>query len=224
MEAMPSASRPIRLLLVDDHTIVLEGLTAMLRPYDESVTVVASTTDPAEACRLAAEAKPDVALVDLRMGATTGLELCEQLLRVAPATKIVFLTVYDDEQYLFEALRAGASGYLTKQITAEELLNHLARVLAGEIVVDPALAGRVALSAARLQRGEFWPGARLGLSRRESEVLELLVRGASNKEIASRLVLGEETVKTHVRAILRKLDVSDRAQAVGAALREGIFR
>ncbi|HKH88686.1 MAG TPA: response regulator transcription factor [Acidimicrobiales bacterium] len=224
MEATPPAGRPITLLLVDDHTIVLEGLAAMLRPYSESVAVVGSTTDAAEACRLAAEDKPDVALIDLRMKPTTGLELCERLLQVAPETKVVFLTVYDDEQYLFEALRAGASGYLTKQITADELLDHLARVLTGEIVVDPALAGRVALTAARLQRGEFWPGARLGLSQRESEVLELIVRGASNKEIASRLVLGEETVKTHVRAILRKLDVSDRAQAVGCALREGIFR
>lgn len=221
---MRSPSRSIRLLLVDDHTIVLEGLAAMLRPYEESVVVVASTTDAAEACGMAAEAKPDVALVDLRMAETSGLDLCEQLLEVAPGTKVVFLTVYDDEQYLFEALRAGASGYLTKQITAEELIGHLRRVLAGEIVIDPALAGRVALTAARLQRGEFWPGARLGLSRRESEVLELIVRGTSNKEIASSLVLGEETVKTHVRSILRKLEVSDRAQAVGCALREGIFR
>jgi DNA-binding NarL/FixJ family response regulator len=224
MEATPPAGRPIRLLLVDDHTIVLEGLAAMLSPHGGSVTVVGSTTDAAEACRLAVEERPDVALIDLRMKPTTGLELCERLLRVAPATKVVFLTVYDDEQYLFESLRAGASGYLTKQITAPELLDHLARVLTGEIVVDPSLAGRVALTAARLQRGEFWPGARLGLSQRESEVLELIVRGASNKEIASRLVLGEETVKTHVSAILRKLDVSDRAQAVGCALREGIFR
>ena len=224
MEPSAPPGGAIRVLLVDDHTIVLEGLVSMLRPHADAVVVAGSTTDPDEACRMAVEAAPDVALVDLRMSTMTGLELCEKLQRVAPSTKVVFLTVYDDEQYLFEALRAGASGYLTKQITADELVGHLRRVLAGEIVVDPSLAGRVALSAARLQRGEFWPGARLGLSQRESEVLELIVRGASNKDIAARLVLGEETVKTHVRAILRKLNVTDRAQAVGCALREGIFR
>jgi DNA-binding NarL/FixJ family response regulator len=157
------------------------------------------------------------------MRSASGLELCRELLRLAPDTKVVLLTVYDDEQYLFEALRAGASGYLTKQVVAEELLGHLRRVLAGEIVVDPSLAGRVALSASRLQRGEFWAGAHLGLTQRESEVLELIVQGNSNRAIAGRLVLGEETVKSHVRSIYRKLGVTDRAQAVAYALREGVF-
>jgi DNA-binding NarL/FixJ family response regulator len=214
---------PIRLLLVDDHRMVLDGLTAMLRPHAELAMVVASTTEPAEARRLAVDAEPDIALLDVRMKATSGLDLCEELLRVAPGLKVVLLTVYDDEQYLFQGLRAGASGYLTKQVVAEELLTHLRRVLEGEIVIDASLAGRVALSAARLHRGEFWPGAHLGLSQRESEVLELMVHGNSNRAIAHRLVLGEETVKTHVRSIFRKLDVSDRTQAVAFALREGIF-
>ena len=214
---------PIRLLLVDDHRMVLDGLTAMLRPHAALATVVASTTEPSEARRLAVDAQPDIALIDVRMKATSGLDLCEELLRVAPGIKVVLLTVYDDEQYLFQGLRAGASGYLTKQVVAEELLTHLRRVLEGEIVIDASLAGRVALSAARLHRGEFWPGAHLGLSQRESEVLELMVHGNSNRAIAHRLVLGEETVKTHVRSIFRKLDVSDRTQAVAFALREGIF-
>jgi len=96
-------------------------------------------------------------------------------------------------------------------------------VRGGEIVIDPSLAGRVALSAARLQRGEFWAGAHLGLTQRESQVLELIVRGHSNHTIASRLLLGDETVKTHVRGIYRKLGVSDRSQAVAFALREGVF-
>jgi len=215
---------PIRVLLVDDHQIVLDGLRAMLRPHAAEVDVVATTTDPNEARRLVVDLGPDVALVDVRMKATSGLELCEELLRVAPATKVVLLTVYDDEQYLFEGLRAGAAGYLTKQVLAEELLAQLRRVLDGDIVVDPTLAGRVALSAARLNRGEFWPGASLGLSQRESEVLELMVRGNANRAIAARLVLGEETIKTHVRSIYRKLGVADRAQAVAHALREGTFR
>ncbi len=216
--------RPIRLLLVDDHQMVLDGLRAMLRPHAAEIDVVAATTDPAAALRLVVDVGPDVALVDVRMRSTSGLELCVELLRRAPDVKVVLLTVYDDEQYLFEGLRAGASGYLTKQLVAEELLGHLRRVLDGETVVDPSLAGRVALSAARLERGEFWPGAALGLSRRESEVLELIVRGQPNRAIAARLVLGEETIKTHVRSIYRKLGVSDRAQAVAAALREGTFR
>ncbi|MEJ7583412.1 MAG: response regulator transcription factor [Acidimicrobiales bacterium] len=158
---------PIRLLLVDDHQMVLDGLGAMLRPHAEQAVVVASTTDPDEARRLVVDTAPDIALVDVRMRSMSGLELCQELLRLAPDTKVVLLTVYDDEQYLFEALRAGAAGYLTKQLVAKELLAHLRRVLAGEIVVDPSLAGRVALSASRLQRGEFWPGAHLGLSQRE---------------------------------------------------------
>lgn len=222
-DAVPSVPGPIRLLLVDDHQMVLDGLRAMLRPLADDVEVVATTTDPSEARRLVVDLTPDVALIDVRMQAISGLELCAELQRVAPGTKVVLLTVYDDEQYLFEALRAGASGYLTKQVVAEELLGHLRRVLAGEIVVDPALAGRVALSAARLNRGEFWRGAALGLTQRESEVLELMVHGHANRAIAARLVLGEETIKTHVRSIYRKLGVSDRAQAVALVLREGTF-
>jgi DNA-binding NarL/FixJ family response regulator len=214
---------PIRILLVDDHQMVLDGLRAMLRPHASAIEVVASTTDAAEARRLVRDLAPDIALVDVRMGQTSGLELCEELRRTAPDTRVVLLTVYDDEQYLFEGLRAGASGYLTKQVLADELVTQLRRVLAGDIVVDPSLAGRVALSAARLQRGEFWPGAALGLTQRESEVLELMVQGHPNRAIAARLVLGEETIKTHVRSIYRKLGVADRAQAVAAALREGTF-
>jgi DNA-binding NarL/FixJ family response regulator len=214
---------PIRLLLVDDHQMVLDGLRAMLRPHAEEVVVVAATTDPDHARGLLVETRPDIALVDVRMRSASGLELCQELLRLSPDTKVVLLTVYDDEQYLFEALRAGAAGYLTKQVVAEELLAQLRRVLDGEIVVDPSLAGRVALSAARVQRGEFWPGAHLGLSQRESEVLELIVHGNSNRAIAARLVLGEETIKTHVRSIYRKLGVTDRAQAVAFVLREGVF-
>lgn len=217
------ATGPIRILLVDDHQIVLDGLRAMLRPHATDVEVVASTTDPTEARRLVVDQAPDVVLVDVRMAATSGLELCAELLAAAPATKVVLLTVYDDEQYLFEGLRAGAAGYLTKQVRAEELVTQLRRVLAGDIVVDSSLAGRVALSAARLKRGEFWPGAALGLTQRESEVLELIVAGRSNRDIASHLTLGEETIKTHVRSIYRKLGVTDRAQAVACALREGTF-
>lgn len=219
----PARGDPIRIMLVDDHQMVLDGLKAMLKPFPDQALVVATTTDAREARRLVLEASPDVALVDVRMKGLSGLEVCAELRHVSPRTHVVLLTVYEDEQYLFEGLRAGASGYITKQVVAEELLGHLRRVMGGEIVVDPSLAGRVALSAARMTRGEFWPGAHLGLSRRESEVLELMVRGHSNRAIAARLMLGEETIKTHARSVYRKLGVADRGQAVAFALREGVF-
>jgi DNA-binding NarL/FixJ family response regulator len=217
------AAQPLRLIVVDDHQMVLDGLIAMLGRHADRAVVVGATTDPDRAAQLARDQDPDVALVDLRMRTTTGIELCEVLHRVDPELKVVILTVYDDEQYLFRALQAGAAGYLGKQVTAEQLCEALERVAAGETVVDPGLAGRVARSAAQLERGEFWPGAHLGLTQRESEVLALMVRGHSNRAIAQRLTLGEETVKTHVRSILRKLGVADRTQAVAFAIREGLY-
>lgn len=218
-----SAARTIRLLLVDDHEMVIEGLSAMLATHADAVQVVAATTDPAAGRRLALQLAPDVALVDVRMRSYSGLELCADLVRTVPGLKVVILSVYEDEQYVFRALEAGASGYLTKHISGDELVRHLQRVMAGDVVVSPSLVGKVAVSASRMARGEFWPGAGLGLSQRESEVLFLLVQGASNRAIAGRLTLGEETVKTHVSSILRKLNVAHRTEAVAVALREGIF-
>ena len=215
---------PIRVVLVDDHQMVLDGLAAMLRPHADTVVLVGAVTDPSAAPGLVRDLEPDVCLLDVRLRGASGFDVCTEILRVAPPTKVVFLTVYDDEQYLFQALQAGASGYLLKQVSGPELVGHLARVVEGEVAVDPTLAGRVALSAARLSRGEFWPGARLGLTQRESEVLGLMVRGLSNRAIANALVVGEETVKSHVGALYRKLEVADRAQAVALALREGLYR
>lgn len=214
---------PVRLLLVDDHQVVLEGLMSMLASQVERVQVVGATTEVPEARRLATELQPDVVLLDVRLRGASGLDLCSELVEERPGLKVVFFTVYDDEQYLFQALRVGASGFLLKTTTAPELAGHLERVMEGDIAIDPSLAGRVAMSAAHLQSGEFWPGARLGLTQRESEVLELLVRGLSNRAIGQRLFIGEETVKTHTRGVYRKLEVADRAQAVATALREGIF-
>jgi DNA-binding NarL/FixJ family response regulator len=214
---------PVRLLLVDDHQVVLEGLRSMLAAQRARVEIVGATTNPADALRLAAELAPDVVLLDVRLKGASGLDLSHQLVERFPAMKVVFFTVYDDEQYLYQALRMGASGFLLKTTTGPELADHLDRVMEGEVAVDPALAGRVAMTAARLQSGEFWPGARLGLTQRESEVLGLMVRGLSNRVIAQRLYIGEETVKSHTQSIYRKLEVPDRAQAIATALREGIF-
>jgi DNA-binding NarL/FixJ family response regulator len=221
--AAPPNPQPVRLLLVDDHQVVLEGLRSMLVSQRARVEIVGATTNPSEATGLVEELQPDVVLLDVRLRGASGLDLCEQLVIRFPRVKVVFFTVYDDEQYLYQALRVGASGFLLKTTTAPELAEHLDRVMEGEVAIDPALAGRVAMTAARLQSGEFWPGARLGLTQRESEVLGLMVRGLSNRVIAQRLYIGEETVKSHTQSIYRKLEVSDRAQAIATALREGIF-
>ncbi len=215
--------RALRLVIVDDHQMVLDGLKAMLQPYREQAEIVGECSDPAGALRTISELKPDAVLLDIRLRGASGLDLCRDILAALPDCKVVFLTVYDDEQYLYQALRIGAAGFLLKRIRGGELVDYLRRICDGEILIDPTLAGRVALSAARLHSGEFWPGAHLGLTQRESEVLSLLVAGLSNRAIAAKLVVSEETVKTHSRGIYRKLGVADRAGAVAVALREGVF-
>jgi DNA-binding NarL/FixJ family response regulator len=214
---------PPRLVIVDDHQMVLDGLRAMLAAYQSSVEIVGEACEPGDVIALVTEVEPDIVLLDVRLHGTSGLDLCTAILRRRPECKVVFLTVYDDEHYLYQALRLGASGFLLKRVRGAELAEYLTRIHQGETLVDPALAARVAQSAARLQRGEFWPGAHLGLTQRESEVLALIVSGRSNRAIAGQLTLSSETIKTHVRGIYRKLDVTDRAGAVAVALREGIF-
>jgi DNA-binding NarL/FixJ family response regulator len=214
----------IRLVMVDDHEMVLHGVKAMLAHFVEDIDVVGTATNVDGAMSLVTTERPDVILCDIRLGRESGLDLCKQVKAASPDTHVVFLTVYEDEQYLYQALRVGASGYILKRVDGAELVTHLGRVMEGEVVIDPALAGRIALSAARLNAGEFWPGAHLGLTQRESEVLALLVANHSNKGIAAKLVVSEDTVKTHIRGLYRKLGVSDRGGAVAVALREGLFR
>lgn len=220
---MPASKKTLRLVLLDDHEMVLHGLTAMLSHFDE-VEIVGTSTTPAGAHRVVAEQQPDIVLSDVRIGRDSGLDFVTEMGRAHPEVKVVMLSVYDDEHYLFQALRAGAKGYILKRIDAHELVNHLRRVAEGDTVIDPALAGRVAMSAAKISSGEFWPGANLGLTQRESEVLDLVVSGHSNKGIATKLVISDDTVKTHIRSLYRKLDVQDRGAAIAVALREGIFK
>lgn len=214
---------PVRVLLVDDHQMIIDGLKAMLSRHADQIRVVGEAQTHDEALTAVREHEPEMVLCDIRLSGASGLDLCPAIHGYDPDCKVVFLTVYDDEQYLFQALRAGASGFLLKRVEGEELVQQLQRVREGMIVIDPMLAGRVAESAARLHRGEFWPGAHLGLTQRESEVLALVVAGHSNRAVASKLVISEETVKSHTRAVYRKLGVDDRTQAVAAALREGLF-
>jgi DNA-binding NarL/FixJ family response regulator len=216
--------RPVRVVLVDDHEMVLEGLKSMLARFAGRVRVVGQAGSAEEAQPVVATLDPDVVLCDVRLRGSSGLDLCRRLTERDPGRRVLLLSVYDDEQYLYQALRAGAAGYLLKRVGGEELVRSLEQVRDGETVVDATMAGRLASSAARRGSGEFWPGARMGLSQRESEVLGLIVAGLSNRAIASRLVIGDETVKSHASAIYRKLGVGDRAGAVAAALREGLYR
>ncbi|BBU20797.1 response regulator containing a CheY-like receiver domain and an HTH DNA-binding domain [Mycobacterium xenopi] len=217
-------TRPVRVVLVDDHEVVIEGLKAMLAGFASRVRVVGHAVGAEQALKVVESLDPDVVLCDIRMKDSSGLDLCLALHQRDPQRKIVMLSVYDDEQYLFQALRVGASGYLLKSIGSEELVRQLERVGEGQTAIDPAMAARSVDTAARIQRDEFWPGARQGLTPRESEILSYMVSGLSNRAIAKKLVIGDETVKTHLRSIYRKLGVTDRTSAVATALREGIYQ
>ncbi|BBX35087.1 transcriptional regulatory protein DegU [Mycolicibacterium mageritense DSM 44476 = CIP 104973] len=217
-------SSPVRLVLVDDHEMVIEGLKAMLAAFDDRVLVVGQAVGAERALSVVAELDPDIVLCDVRMQGSSGLDLCRDLRERDPERKVVMLSVYDDEQYLFQALRVGAAGYLLKSISSDELVRQIEFAHGGATAIDPGMAARAADTAARLQRDEFWPGVRQGLTQRESEILSFVVAGLSNRGIATKLVIGEETVKTHLRSIYRKLGVSDRAGAVATALREGIYQ
>jgi DNA-binding NarL/FixJ family response regulator len=215
---------PVRIVLVDDHEMVIEGLKAMLAAFSERVQVVGQAVGAERALSVIDELKPDIVLCDVRMQGSSGLDLCQELRERDPQRKVVMLSVYDDEQYLFQALRVGASGYLLKSISSDDLVRQLEFVHSGETAIDPVMAARAVDTAARIQRDEFWPGARQGLTQRESEILSFVVNGLSNHAIATKLVIGDETVKSHLRSIYRKLGVSDRAGAVATALREGIYK
>jgi DNA-binding NarL/FixJ family response regulator len=215
---------PVRVVLVDDHEMVIEGLKAMLAPFASRVEVVGEAVGAEKAMTVIDELEPDIVLSDIRMAGVSGLDLCREIRERDPDRKVILLSVYDDEQYLFQALRVGASGYLLKGISSDELVRQLEGVKAGSTAIDAGLAARAAETAARLQSNQFWPGARHGLTQRESEILSLVVAGLSNRGIAAKLVIGEETVKTHLSSVYRKLGVGDRTSAAAMALREGIFR
>ncbi|HTX98040.1 MAG TPA: response regulator transcription factor [Mycobacterium sp.] len=220
----PVTNGPVRVVLVDDHEMVIEGLKAMLLPFKNRVRVVGEAVGVDNALTVISGLKPDIVLCDVRMQGASGLDLCRLVRERDPERKVILLSVYDDEQYLFQALRVGASGYLLKGISSDELVRQLESVHSGATAIDPGLAARAVDTAARLQRDEFWPGARHGLTQRESEILSFVVTGLSNRGIANKLVIGDETVKSHLRSIYRKLGVSDRTSAVATALREGIFQ
>lgn len=211
----------IRVMLVDDQALFREGLRALLS-VEPSVQVVGEASDGAEALDLIERTPVDVALMDLRMPGMDGVATTRRLRARFPRTQVLVLTTFDDDTSIFEAVRAGAVGYLLKDASAGVLVEAIRAADRGDSVLQPSVARRLMQEFSRLSA--LAPGLPqpTSLSERELEVLRLLARGAANKEIASALQLAEGTVKNHVTRILEKLDVADRTQAALKAREQGL--
>lgn len=203
--------RPIRIMIVEDHAIMREGLSLIIGTQPD-MAVVAGAGTGEEAIGLFREHEPDVTLVDLRLPGISGAELIASLRRRRPAARFIVLTTYDGDADIHTALQAGAQAYLLKGMSREQLLDAIRSVHAGQKFIPAAVATRLAEHVYHSK-----------LSSRELEVLELIVKGLSNKEISTRLNITEFTVKYHVKSILSKLGVRDRTQAVSTALQRGIL-
>ncbi|MFJ7126457.1 response regulator [Streptomyces sp. NPDC098101] len=216
----------IRVLIADDQVMVRQGFTVLLNA-EPGIEVVGQAVDGADAVARAAALAPDVVLMDVRMPGTGGIEATRLLTAPADATvKVLVLTTFDLDEYVYEALRAGASGFLLKDASAEELAEAVRVVARGEALLAPRLTKRLIAEFARLSPApHVRPAGRLGgLSERETEVLALIAQGLSNAEIAARLVVAEQTVKTYVSRILTKLSLRDRTQAAVHAYESGLVR
>ncbi len=216
---------PISCLVADDQAMVREGFGALLAAQSD-LTVVGQAADGAEAVRLADELQPDVILMDVRMPVMDGLEATRRILEHASdeAPRVLMLTTFDLDEYVYDALRAGASGFLLKDAPAEELVHAVRVVAAGDALVAPSVMRRlIADFVAQPQRVHAEPVALDILTPREREVLGLVARGLSNAEISAMLVVAPQTTKSHVGRILRKLHLRDRAQAVVAAYESGLI-
>ncbi len=209
----------IRILIADDHPVVREGLAAML-DRQEDMEVVGDAPDGAAAVARAAETSPDVILMDLRMPVMDGVEAMRTIAVRQPSVRFIVLTTYDNDEYIFKGIEAGARAYLLKDSPREELFKAIRAVHRGESLIQPSIASKVLDRFATLSRQAQSPEL---LSEREKEVLRLMATGAANKTIASALFISESTVKTHVQSIFQKLDVSDRTGAVTQALQRGII-
>jgi DNA-binding NarL/FixJ family response regulator len=210
----------MRLVIVDDQEVVRAGFAALLDTQPD-FDVVATASDGTEALRACAEHRPDVVLMDVRMPAMDGIEATRRLVAGGSGPRVLMLTTFDLDEHVYDALAAGASGFLLKDATAERLFDAVRVVAAGEALLAPTVTRRL-IGRFAGRRPHPAPAGLDELTPRETEVLRLLAEGLSNAEIAARLVLGEETVKTHVSRILRKLDLRDRAQAVVAAYESGL--
>ena len=217
---------PIRVLIVDDHALFRRGLEMVLAE-EPDIELVGEASDGAEAVAKAGEALPDVVLMDIRMPKSSGIEACRAMKEVAPSTKIVMLTISDEEEDLFEAIRAGASGYLLKDIPYDEVADVVRAVHGGQSLINPSMAAKLLTEFEELakrdgeERAQDVPAPKL--TDREMEVLRLVARGMNNRDIAKELFISENTVKNHVRNILEKLQIHSRMEAVMIAVRENLI-
>jgi len=219
------SSDRIRVLIVDDQVLMRRGLRKLLE-IEDGVEVVAEAADGVEALRRVVESKPEVALVDARMPRMNGVELIECLSRDHPTVAAIILTTFDDDEYVFGGLRAGARGYLLKDTPPDELVAAISKARRGETVLGGPIAARIVSEVLRhpapaaARAPERFPGEHL-LSAREVEVAHLEAAGASNREIAERLFITEGTTKNHISSVFRKLDLRDRTQLAVHVARRG---
>jgi DNA-binding NarL/FixJ family response regulator len=216
-----SPAPPITVMIADDQRMVRSGLRVIL-DSEPGITVVAEAGDGAEAIDLVRRHRPAVALLDIRMPVLDGLQAARKVLALSPGTRVLILTTFDADEYVYEALRAGASGFLLKDAPADQLVTAVRCLAAGDALIDPVITRRLISRFTLAARGpaELPPELRQ-LTAREQEVLRLVARGLSNVEIARELVIEENTVKTHVSRILMKLGLRDRVQAVVLAYELG---
>ncbi len=218
-------SDPIRVLVVDDHALFRRGLEMVLA-QESDIEVVGEAGDAEAAVDRAAELLPDVVLLDVRMPKGSGIEACVKIKEVAPSARIIMLTISDEEADLYEAIKAGATGYLLKEISIDEVASAVRAVYDGQSLISPAMASKLltefALMAKRSnERSQQVPTPRL--TERELEVLKLVARGLNNRDIARELFISENTVKNHIRNILEKLQLHSRMEAVVYAVREKLL-
>jgi DNA-binding NarL/FixJ family response regulator len=219
-------SEPIRTMIVDDHALFRRGLEMVLQS-EPDIDLVGEASDGAEAVEKAGESLPDVVLMDIRMPRSSGIEACRAMKDVVPSAKIVMLTISDEEEDLFEAIRAGASGYLLKDIPLDEVAETVRAVHGGQSLINPSMAGKLLTEFAALarreesERAQRIPAPRL--TEREIQVLKLVARGMNNRDIAKELFISDNTVKNHVRNILEKLQIHSRMEAVMVAVRDKLI-
>ena len=214
----------IKILIVDDQALFREGLRTLLTIQPE-FEVVGEAANGEEAIRLAAVTRPSVVLMDLRMPVLDGVRATERLRETLPQTRVIVLTTFDDEDLVFDGLRAGAIGYLLKDVSSEKLFEAIRSAARGEYFLLPSITAKVIAEFSRLPKSTFNKSSEMteALSPREFEILRLVATGVSNKEIADQLVISEGTVKNHLSSILAKLAVKDRLQAVLKARELGIL-
>jgi DNA-binding NarL/FixJ family response regulator len=216
--------RPVRVLLVDDDDLMRAGLKAVLSS-DESIQVIGEEGDGRAAVSAVRALKPDVVLMDVRMPDLDGISATREVLAASPEVKVAILTTFEQDDYIFGALSAGASGFLLKRTRPEDLIAAIHTIAAGDALLSPAVTRRVIERMAAEALPDSEASARLDeLTPREREVLALIARGLSNSEIAATFVIEESTVKSHVRRIMMKLHLRDRAQAVIIAYESGLTR